>query len=113
MYPFWGFVLGKAVSMNVTRKKKRNLVALALRAGLVIVMLYLTAILIATQVDIVTKRQQLAHLSQQTAQQSAANLELRRTLESGDEDAYIERVAREKLGFALPDERVFVDMSGK
>ena len=99
--------------MVVNRHKKRNFVALALRAGLVAVLVYLTIMLIATQVDIVAKRQQLEHITQQTTLQAANNLELRRTLESGNEDAYIERVAREKLGYALPDERVFIDMSGK
>ena len=76
-------------------------------------MLYLAGALITTQVEIVAKRQQLENITQQVNAQTAENMELQRTLESDDENAYIERVAREKLGYALPDERVFVDMSGK
>ena len=42
----------------------------------------------------------------------AANTELQRTLDSGDEAAYMERIARDKLGYVLPGEHIYVDMSG-
>ena len=38
--------------------------------------------------------------------------ELQRTLDSGDEAAYMERIARDKLGYVLPGEHIYVDMSG-
>ena len=31
---------------------------------------------------------------------------------SGDEAAYMERIARDKLGYVLPGEHIYVDMSG-
>ena len=46
------------------------------------------------------------------AAQEAANTELQRTLDSGDEAAYMERIARDKLGYVLPGEHIYVDMSG-
>ncbi|MEG1872545.1 MAG: septum formation initiator family protein [Ruthenibacterium sp.] len=87
--------------------------ALALRVGFVCVVLYLAVMLVSTQVEIVARRQQLTNVTQEVDAQKAENLELQRTLDSDNEDAYIERVARDKLGYARPNERVFVDMSGK
>ena len=52
------------------------------------------------------------NLTQQVAAQEAANTELQRTLDSGDEAAYMERIARDKLGYVLPGEHIYVDMSG-
>ena len=54
--------------------------------------------LVFAQIDIVSKRQQLENLTQQVAAQEAANTELQRTLDSGDEAAYMEHI--------------YVDMSG-
>lgn len=99
--------------METARPKRIRVSGWVLRAGLIAAFLYLAVSLISSQVIIVAKRQQLAQVTQQVETQLAANLELQRTLDSGDEDAYTERVARNKLGFALPDERIYVDMSGK
>lgn len=41
-----------------------------------------------------------------------ANKELERILSDGTEEEYIERIAREQLGFAYPEEQVLVDISG-
>ena len=70
------------------------------------------SVLVFAQIDIVSKRQQLENLTQQVAAQEAANTELQRTLDSGDEAAYMERIARDKLGYVLPGEHIYVDMSG-
>ena len=56
---------------------------------------------------------ELQEVNRQVEQQREANEELRRIMRTGDEDAYVERVAREKLGYARPGERVFVDITGK
>ncbi len=94
-------------------KRKMSLSAVALRVGLAGLLLYLVVSLVYVQIDIVSKRQQLDNLTQQVAVQQAQNQELQRTLDVDDEAAYMERVAREKLGYAKPDERLYVDMSGK
>ena len=41
------------------------------------------------------------------------NTELERLISSGGEDEYMERIARDRLGYAAPGERIFIDMSGK
>ena len=94
------------------RKQKKGFSALAVRIGLVCVCIYLCVSLVFAQIDIVSKRQQLENLTQQVAAQEAANTELQRTLDSGDEAAYMERIARDKLGYVLPGEHIYVDMSG-
>lgn len=94
-------------------RRKFSLSALALRLGLVGLFVYLLVSLVYVQMDIVSKTQQLDNLAGQVEAQQAANQELQRTLDVEDEAAYMERVAREKLGYARPDERLYVDMSGK
>ena len=94
------------------KQQKSGFSALALRIGLIGVCGYLCVALVFAQIDIVSKRQQLQNLEQQAQAQQAANEELRRVLDASDEAAYMERIAREKLGYVLPGEHIYVDMSG-
>jgi cell division protein DivIC len=99
--------------MRQTKRKQKTLFsALAFKLGLLGVCAYLVVSLVTLQMDIVSKRQQLENITQQVQTQQATNEELRRTLDADDEASYMERLARDKLGYALPGERVFVDMSG-
>ena len=68
--------------------------------------LYLVVSLVVSQVEIMVKKQELAALDEQVAQQQEANTELERLMSAGDGVDYIERVARERLNYASPDERV-------
>ena len=96
------------------RKQKKGFSALAVRIGLVCVCIYLCVSLVFAQIDIVSKRQQLENLTQQVAAQEAANTELQRTTRiPDDEAAYMERIARDKLGYALPGEHIYVDDVGR
>lgn len=72
---------------------------------------YLFISLIQYQVSIGSKQQELLSVQNQLTNQLTENAELSNTLEQG-EDAIIERYAREQ-GYAKPNERVFVDISGK
>ena len=56
---------------------------------------------------------ELQEVNRQVEQQREANEELQRLMRTGDEDAYVERIAREKLGYARPGERIFIDITGK
>lgn len=94
-------------------KKNMPLGTLMLGAGLVLLCAYLVFSLVSVQMDIVTQRQQLDNITAQVEAQQAKNQELRRTLDADDEASYMERVARDKLGYAKPSERVYVDMSGQ
>lgn len=67
--------------------------------------------LIQCQITISSKRQELAGVQEQLSVQLAKNEELSRSLDDG-EDAIIERIARDE-GYAKPNERIWVDLSGK
>ena len=97
---------------RTAKKKKKKFSAWAIRLGLVCVCVYLGVSLISVQMEIIAKRQQLDNVNQQVSAQQAENEELQRTLDTDDEAAYMERLARTKLGYELPNERVFIDMSG-
>lgn len=72
---------------------------------------YLVWNLVRCQVTISTKRQELSAVQSELNSQLASNTELSRNLSDG-ENAIIERIAREQ-GYAKPNERIFVDISGK
>ena len=58
------------------------------------------------------KREELASIQQKCKDKRLANLEYERLLSAGDSRVYFERIAREKLDFAFPDEKVYIDISG-
>ena len=67
---------------------------------------------IQLQLDIYEQRQVLDELTAQCLDQQAANDDVERYLSMHDDTELIEKIAREKLGFAYPDETVFIDASG-
>ncbi len=73
---------------------------------------YLVVTLIQLQVEISQRQKELEEVKQQVEEQRIENKELERILMSDSDEKYIERIAREKLGFAYPDERVLIDVSG-
>ena len=72
---------------------------------------YLFLMRIGCQVTISSRQQQLSEMQTQLVTIKAENAELRRILDEV-EDAIIERIAREQ-DYAKPNERIFIDISGK
>lgn len=68
-------------------------------------------ILITTENDCSDKENELAAVQARIDAYNIENEELRRTLESDDLSAYMERIALEERGYAYPDERRFYDTS--
>ena len=99
--------------MEKKQKRPPLLPRFFLRAGLVLIGGYLVAGLVFNQVDIAAKQKELQDLENQLEQQRQQNDELERVLESGSDQEIIERVARDKLGYAKPNERVFIDVTGQ
>lgn len=83
------------------------------RFGLLLFCIYLVTAFVFVQMEIVEKKQQLKNLTQQADTQKAKNQELQRVIDAADKDVYMERVARERLNYVRPDEKVYIDMSGK
>ena len=64
------------------------------------------------QMDLAQKDQELQEINQKIQTQKQTNQELKTMLGEEHYSEYIARVAREKLGYVYPDERIFVDVSG-
>ena len=78
-----------------------------------LVIVYLTINLISAQFELMTKKQELANIQ---AQKDRLQLEVADTQSLLDEDrdeVYIERIARERLGYANPGEKVYIDIQAE
>ncbi len=98
--------------MQRKAKKKLHLsAAIPVLIGMVLIVM-MTAAYVSDLMMIAAKKQELSGVQAQLDQQKASNAELQRILD-GDDAAIQERVARDTYDYAAPNERVFVDMSGK
>jgi cell division protein DivIC len=105
--------VAKAVAKPKKEKPKTfRLSSLIVRGACAVLIISMLAAYISNRVEIATRNQELASLKAQLQQQNEENDELQRVLES-DDDTIQERIARDTYGYAAPNERVFIDMSGK
>lgn len=74
---------------------------------------YATFTLVSLQLKIRNKEKEKARLAELISDQELVNSEIRDILECEDDTEYIAQIAREKLGYVSPGERVFVDISSK
>lgn len=99
--------------MKVVAKKKsgKNII---LKIAVLTFVVYIVFTLVNQQVDISSKQKQLDAVNQQIATQEMKNEEMKQVLDSGEQgnSDYIERVARQDLDYAKPDERVFINIAG-
>ena len=93
-------------------KKRGGRKSLMLRLCVFAFVVYAAILLIDMQIDIASRSRQLTELQQRVENQRISNKELERQLAMGMDQEYVERIARERLGFISPDETVFVDISG-
>ena len=93
-------------------KKKKRVSGLAKTATAVFAV-YAAFTLVSLQLQIAEKKEEQALLQAQIEEQELRNAEIRALLESENSDDYVARIAREKLGYISPGERVFVDISSK
>ncbi len=93
-------------------KKKRRVSGLAKTATAVFAV-YAAFTMVSLQLQIAEKKEEQARLQAQIEEQELRNAEIKALLESENSDEYVARIAREKLGYISPGERVFVDISSK
>lgn len=74
---------------------------------------YASYTLISLQLQINDKNSQLSSLNKEIETKTVENDKLREVIDKGANDKYIAQIAREKLGYASPGERVFVDTSSR
>lgn len=90
-------------------KKRRK--SLILKLAVFAFAVYIAATLVSQVMHIRQNSMELASLKAQIAEQNKENAETQRTLSENDEQ-FMESVARNDLGYARPNERIFVDASG-
>lgn len=92
-----------------TKKKKWKPQRVVTAVVVMVFALYFVYIMIWQQVTISKKNKEINALEEkvQTATQQTEKLEAE--LENLNDPAYLEQIAREKLGLVRPNERVFVD----
>nr|WP_305119695.1 MULTISPECIES: septum formation initiator family protein [unclassified Ruminococcus] len=76
---------------------------------------YAVVTLISQQVQINRKQSELSQLEDKILIQEVKNGEVEKVYNSDDKEneEYIRRIAREELGYAEPDERVFINIAGE
>lgn len=94
------------MTVRKTKNRKHSIILAVLFAALVC---YFVATLISLQTKVRAEERAVDELKNSYQQQLNENAELEMIIENGDEAAYIEKIAREQYGYAMPDERVYYD----
>lgn len=100
--------------MNKRKSQGKKLRKLNIRfLAMVGLIMYFCCALIGQQTSLRASDAEITQLEEKiaAAETQLAEVEEMETLSRSD--AYIEKVAREKLGLVLPDETVFVDVTGQ
>lgn len=93
-------------------RKKTSRKNLIFRICIFAFVAYAAVLLIDLQVTLASRKQELAELQQKYEEKRIANKELELQLQQGMDEEYVERIAREKLDYVAPDEKVYIDISG-
>lgn len=96
------------VNANKVRRLNRFLVIMAIFVGG-----YTLINMISIQYDIKQKTQSIEQLTSDKEKQELINKELLELIDAGATDEAITDVAQDKLGLALPGERVMTDVGSK
>ena len=93
------------------RKEKKNPKSRLLKKAVCLFVVYIAYSIVVQQLEIRDRKMMLEAVQQQCQQQSEENKEVERLLAMSDDKNYIERIARERLGYAYADEKVYIDSS--
>ncbi|MEG0754307.1 MAG: septum formation initiator family protein [Angelakisella sp.] len=91
-------------------EKRRSSLDTLIRVMTIVLFTVLVGFFIKTQADVEAMEEKLSDVTRQVEHQRLVNKDLELTLRN-DKD-FLERTAREKLDYAHPEEKVFVDASG-
>lgn len=94
------------------RKKNRGKGGIMKLIIVPVAMLLIFSCIVSIAIDkseLIEKQAELTALQQKAAELEAENASYQSILDEEDERTYMERIAREKLGYAYPDERRFYD----
>lgn len=94
------------MAVKKVKTKKHSFILAVLFCALVC---YFVATFISLQTKVRAQEREVAELKKTYQQQIDDNAELQMIIDSGDEAAYIEKIAREQYGYVMPDERIYYD----
>ncbi len=92
-------------------RKRRHKPNLLFCLSVLVFTAYVALSLVTMQLKVAAKRRELAAINASIEQQQAANAQIERLLQYGEDKDYVEYVAHEKLGYAYPDEKILIDRS--
>lgn len=90
-------------------KKKINIGSVLLLLAII----YLSINLISAQFELMTKKQELENIQAQKERLQLEVADTQSLLEEDRDEVYIERIARERLGYANPGEKVYIDIQSE
>ncbi len=94
------------------KNHKQSRKSIVLRVCVFLFVAYAAVLLIDMQINLAGRRERLNALKEEYEEKRIANKELELALQQGMDEEYVERIAREKLDYVAPDEKVYIDISG-
>jgi len=94
--------------MSIKPKKRKSVL---LRLILLLFSVYIVVSLGNLQIELINSRKELESLAVEQAEKSIKVNELVTLLDNGTEADFIEKAARERLGYVYADEQVYIDLS--
>ncbi len=91
--------------------KKEQKFSFILLIGLLFMVGYFAISFVNVRLNINQREKQVAELKAQLEQQYAENARLQEVIDGENQEEYIERIAREKLGYVLPGEKVYYNVT--
>lgn len=93
---------------------KERILRVCVSTLLIVFAFYAVFTLVRQQTEISEKKEQLEAIKSEITLQEVKNEELRRVndLDEEENDAYIEKVAREEFDYSKQGERVFINIAG-
>lgn len=100
---------------KIKRPKKKRNVSIVLSLSLIMFAFYAVFTLVNQQMEIAKKKEELEQLQNNIMIQEVKNDEIKQVyqLDDDENDAYIERVAREEFDYSKQGERVFINIAGE
>lgn len=96
---------------NSKAPKRKQTRSFVLTLGLVLLVGYFVITIIGLQLSIKERQDVLEQKNAAYEQQLEQNDRLQSIVDSEDKSEYMEQIAREKLGFVMPGEKVFYDVT--
>ena len=96
---------------NARAPKRKQTKSFILTLGIILLVGYFVITIIGLQLSIKERQDVLEQKNSVYEEQIEQNDRLQAIVDSDDKSEYMEQIAREKLGFIMPGEKVFYDVT--